>query len=110
MSLYKPLLLPTFFTLTSTEAARSRLILFSQIHQIVYYGKGGYDWYTVYQMPIWLRTFTYNQILEAYEAEAKAMKKQSSTRSNKTTLMDADGNVNTEAAAAFKPAGKVHYK
>ncbi len=36
--------------------------LFEEIHEIVYHGNGGYDWDTVYRMPIWLRKFTYNQI------------------------------------------------
>ena len=48
------------------------------IHEIVYHGKGGYDWYTVYNMPIWLRLFTYSKIKEFVETKAelqdKAMK------------------------------------
>jgi len=36
------------------------------IHEIVFYGNGGYDWHTIYNMPIWLRTFTYNKIKEHY--------------------------------------------
>ena len=32
------------------------------IHDICYHGKGGYDYYTVYDMPIWLRKLTYNFI------------------------------------------------
>jgi hypothetical protein len=38
--------------------------LFSSIHEIVYFGNGGYDWGTVYNMPVWLRRFTYQKILE----------------------------------------------
>lgn len=51
-----------------------RLKLFSQINEIVFYGKGGYDFNTVYSMPIWLRHFTYKQIAEAYRKEAEAAK------------------------------------
>ena len=35
---------------------------FTQIHDIVYHGNGGYDWETVYNMPLWLRRFTIKQI------------------------------------------------
>ena len=37
--------------------------LFTQIHEIIFHGKGGYDWNTVYSMPIWLRKFTFFKIL-----------------------------------------------
>ncbi len=65
----------TFFGLTSSEAAQYRLNLFSQIHEIVFHGKGGYDWNTIYNMPIWLRKFTFNKIKEFYEKEAEATQK-----------------------------------
>ena len=48
------------------------------IHEIVYHGNGGYDWETVYNMPIWLRTFTFNKIKDFVdkraEEEEKAMR------------------------------------
>jgi hypothetical protein len=40
--------------------------LFEQIHEIVFFGKGGYDWNTIYNMPIWLRNFTFKRIKEFY--------------------------------------------
>lgn len=46
--------------------------MFSQIHEIVFYGKGGYDFNTVYNLPIWLRNFIYHELVEAYKAEAEA--------------------------------------
>ena len=52
-----------FFGLTQSH----RTLIFSQIHDIVFYGKGGYDWLTVYNMPIWLRRFTFNKLKEHYE-------------------------------------------
>jgi hypothetical protein len=64
-----------FFGLTSNEAAQYRLNLFSQIHEIVFHGKGGYDWNTIYNMPIWLRKFTFNKIKEFYEQEAESTQK-----------------------------------
>ena len=39
--------------------------VFRQLHEIVYHGNGGYDWETVYNMPLWLRRFTFNEI-QAY--------------------------------------------
>jgi hypothetical protein len=52
----------TFFGLTPDY----RVNLFEQIHEIVFFGKGGYDWETVYNMPIWLRNFVFNKIKEFY--------------------------------------------
>jgi hypothetical protein len=58
--------------------------MFSQIHEIVFYGKGGYDWNTIYYMPIWLRTFTYNKLKEFYDKENEAAEKQNNQLSNKS--------------------------
>lgn len=52
-----------FFGLTP----QYRISLFTQIHEIVFHGKGGYTWETIYNMPIWLRNFTFNKINEFYE-------------------------------------------
>ena len=61
------LLVSTFFGLTSEEIPEFRKNLFKQIHEIVFHGKGGYDWLTIYNMPIWLRKFTFNEINEFYK-------------------------------------------
>ena len=49
--------------------------MFSQIHEIVFHGKGGYDYDTIYNMPIWLRNFTFKKIKEYYDKESEAMNK-----------------------------------
>ena len=49
----------TFFGLTPNIAPQVRINLFTQIHEIVFHGNGGYDWHTIYNMPIWLRKFTF---------------------------------------------------
>lgn len=36
---------------------------------MVFYGKGGYDWNTIFNMPIWLRKFVFSKIMEHYESE-----------------------------------------
>jgi len=63
----------TFFGLTQTY----RLQLFRQIHDIVFHGKGGFDFHTVYNFPIWLRNYTYKNIEEHYKKEQEAYEKNS---------------------------------
>jgi hypothetical protein len=63
---------PTFFSLTPNDAQEYRQALFTQIHEIVFHGNGGYDWHTVYTMPMWLRAFTYKKIAEHHENQNKA--------------------------------------
>jgi hypothetical protein len=69
----------TFFGLTPEY----RNSVFSQIHEIVFHGNGGYDWNTIYNMPIWLRKFTFNSIKEWYEKKQEEEKKL--YNQNKTT-------------------------
>lgn len=61
----------SFFGLTQEY----RFNLFKQIHEIIYYGKG-YDYDTVYNMPLWLRNITFKFIQDSInqknEAERKA--------------------------------------
>ncbi len=71
--------MPTFFSLTPNEAAEYRQNLFTQLHEIVFHGNGGYDWHTVYEMPIWLRKFTYKKIADHFE---EVNKKNSGTSTN----------------------------
>lgn len=58
-----------FFGLTQDNVAQIRLNIFSQIHEIVFHGQGGYDWHTVYDMPIWLRLYTFNKLKEFYDKQ-----------------------------------------
>ena len=84
----------TFFGLTTDTILQSRTAIFKQIHQIVFHGNGGYDWHTVYNMPIWLRSFTYNEIRKHFEEENEAIQKQSRGKnSNSKTVIDSDGKV-----------------
>jgi len=83
-----------FFGLTSDIAPQARAAIFTQIHQIVFHGKGGYDWHTVYNMPIWLRKFTFKQIADFYEEEKQASEGKSSSGGNKT-VVNSDGTINT---------------
>lgn len=55
----------TFFGLTLFPI--NRLQVFTNIHEIVYYGNGGYSWDIIYNMPIPYRKFIYNQIKKTLE-------------------------------------------
>jgi hypothetical protein len=59
--------------------------MYEMIHDIVYYGKGGFDWVTIYNMPIWLRKFTYKRIVEAVEAKNKANENATQQTANGTS-------------------------
>lgn len=100
-----------FFGLTSKIAAEYRAGVFKQIHEIVFHGNGGYDWYTVYNMPLWLRKFTFNEIKNYHEKQSEAVKNQGKDPNSKN-LINSDGTVNTpEFLKASEPyKGKTSYK
>jgi hypothetical protein len=101
----------SFFGLTSEIAPIARANLFTQIHEIVFHGKGGYDWNTIYNMPRWLRQFTFNQINEFYKKENEAHENASKEVKNSSTLMDSSGKINRENFPnTQKPSSKVNYK
>ena len=101
----------TFFGLTYDVAPEARNAVFKQIHQIVFHGKGGYDWDTVYNMPIWLRRFTFNEIQKHYDEERKSYEN-SSKKSSSKTVIDQDGKVKQpEFLKSIKPNRKpIKYK
>lgn len=84
----------TFFGLTLEIAPQIRVNLFTQIHEILFHSKGGYDYNTIYNMPIWLRKFTFHKLQSFYEEESKAYSS-ANKNSNSTTLVDSSGKVNT---------------
>lgn len=106
----------SFFGLTSNNSSIIRANLFTQIHEICFHGKGGYDWNTIYNMPRWLRLFTYNKIKEFYDKENEATEKASTNNSNTSTLVDSSGKVNRNAwkdvskPITSGPKSKVSYK
>ena len=82
-----------FFGLTFDIAAQVRAALFKQIHEIVFHGKGGYDWNTIYNMPVWLRKFTFTQIQNYYKEEQEAFKNQG--KKGNQTVINSDGTIKT---------------
>ena len=60
-----------FFGLTP----QYRSILFSQLHDLVYHGGGGFIHSEVYNMPVWLRRFHITKINEHVEKQNKEQRK-----------------------------------
>ena len=59
-----------------------RVHLVTQIKEIVYQGNGGYNWETVYNMPIWLRKFTFKKIQEYFDKQNEEIEKQKQSMHN----------------------------
>ena len=78
-----------------------RLVLFSQIHDIVFNGNGGYDWDTIYNMPIWLRLFTFNKLKEYYEKQNEEAEKQQNMLKNKSNKDIARPNVSPPKSPTY---------
>ncbi len=91
MSLYQLGL--TFFGLTLDNVKQSRVAIFTQIHEICFHGKGGYQWEEVYNMPIWLRRFTFDRIQKFYKEEQYQI--DSHSKKGEKTLVDPSGKINT---------------
>ena len=73
----------SFFGLTQEY----RINLFKQIHEIVFYGRGGYNYLDIYNMPIWLRNATFRFIEDSLTREDEAKKQayaKSDPKSNKS--------------------------
>jgi hypothetical protein len=96
----------SFFGLTSDIASQYRINLFTQIHEIVFHGKGGYDWETIYNMPRWLRQFTFSKLTDYYTQEAESHNK-NSKKPNTSTLVDSSGNVDKSAWKSITPGPKL---
>lgn len=86
----------TFFSLTPKQASVYRNNLFRTIHDIVFHGKGGYDFHTIYNMPIWLRNFTYSSIDKFY--------KEQNEENSKSSVEESIANM--KAAGAVAPKNK----
>lgn len=71
-----------------------RANIFSQIHEIVFHGNGGYSWQEVYDMPIWLRKFTFNKIKDWHEKKNDTQQKEKTTELLKPQI---DPTYNTKA-------------
>lgn len=61
------LLVLAFFGLSLNNAPEVRKDLFLQIHDICFWSQGGYDFNTVYNLPIWIRKFVLAQLKSHYD-------------------------------------------
>jgi hypothetical protein len=80
--------------------------LFQSIHQIVFHGKGGYDFDTIYNLPIWLRKFIYSEIKTYYDKEKEEYNNAKNSSGNKTTLVNPDGTINKPEFLKAQPNNK----
>lgn len=64
--------------------------MFEQIHDIVFHGNGGYNWFTIYEMPIWLRNFTYNQIATYYKEKNSKTPQNQTQKQGKNKIVQLD--------------------
>ena len=85
-----------FFGLTQDKSVIYRKNLFQQIH-----------WDTIYNMPVWLRKFTFHEIMQYYKKESKEIKQSSKSQNGEKTLIDSSGKINTPN---FKEASKNYKK
>tara|TARA_R110002153_G_scaffold12705_1_gene47386 strand:+ start:1514 stop:1807 length:294 start_codon:yes stop_codon:yes gene_type:complete len=94
----------TFFGLTSKTAPQYRINVLTEVHDLVFHGKGGYIWSDVYNMPIYLRRFALSKLREHYNAANKAS--QPPTNPNTSTLVDSSGKVNNKIKTSSSPQYK----
>jgi hypothetical protein len=66
-----------FFGLTPEYRAG----LFSQVHDIVFNGNGGYLFSEVYEFPIWLRKYVHRTMVEHYQKQNQQSQQSSGTTS-----------------------------
>jgi len=84
------------------EAVVTRRSLFTQIHEIIFHGKGGYDYETVYNMPIWLRNFTFESIKKYYDEQNQSDEDNMEKSVNNIKQAQASGAVPQFAQNAYK--------
>ena len=63
---------PSFFGLQPEH----RPLIHEQVFQLIYFGKGGFTFDEVYNMPIYLRKFYFKRLEKEYITEAEEIKKQ----------------------------------
>lgn len=66
-----------FFGLTPEYRAG----LFSQLHDIVFNGNGGYSFSEIYEFPIWLRKYIHRTMVEHFQKQNQQQQQNSGTTS-----------------------------
>ncbi len=93
---------PGFYGLTQNY----RAALFRIIHEIVFYGRGGYSWGEVYNFPIWLRNVTHKFIEEYITKEKEAQNSNMTTSSNGKSNTDLNW-ANPDKSKLNKPSKSI---
>ncbi len=92
-----------FFGLTPTSAKEYRVKFLSQIHEICFFGQGGYSWTEVYDMPLWLRKFVYGKIKQHYDKQVEQIEQaKKSSKPNTQNLINPDGTVKSPTKSSYK--------
>jgi hypothetical protein len=91
-----------FFGVTPENAPEARVAIFTQIHEICFHGQGGYDWNTVYNMPIWLRRFTFSKIKDHNTKENEQINNSTGDKGKKN-MIDSSGNINKSEFSKISP-------
>jgi len=94
-----------FFGLSLDNAPSVRADLFLQIHDICFWGQGGYDFNSVYHLPVWLRTFILKQLKKHYEKENNT-----DDTNMQTTLQNLKQFQNQQQEVKQRPDQKLLYK
>ena len=63
---------PSFFGLQPED----KPLIHEQVFQLIYFGKGGFTFDEVYNMPIYLRNFYYKRLEKQYKEETAQIKKE----------------------------------
>ena len=82
----------TFFGLTSESRAFFKKNIYDQIHEICFWGQGGYSWDEVYNLPVFIRNYIFNKLKKHYEEKDNV-----DDQGNTKTIVSADGTVNVPA-------------
>lgn len=91
----------TFFGLTLNSVSKYRVKFLTEIHEICFYGQGGYTWNEVYSMPLWLRKFVYNKIKKHYDKKAEQVK-QAKQPKNSVNLINPNGTAKSPTKSSYK--------
>ena len=88
----------SFFGLTPTY----RNILFTQVHDLVFHGGGGFKHSEVYNMPIWMRKFHILKINEYHKEKNEEMEKSQSKNDQSSKKSVQGPNINPSSTYNFK--------
>ena len=72
------------------------------MHDLVFHGGGGFQYYDVYNMPIWLRIFHIKKISDYNKKENEKLEKAQKKQSNQNPTFGPNINPNPSSTYNFK--------